>query len=516
MSKKNEYLRAIESFTKKCRDIEGIFDVLLRGTSTDMELIIENWSDIDFSVIVKESSQNVYQNIRQIANEIRTAFNFKISITLVALSDFIRKNHNHGIKPEYYTNFLDQSKSLFGKDTLTLRNYSHNYENTCIMDCFHNIVYLVHDIRSKYLQINRENFSNFQELCRYILKRSQYVIINAIFVITKIFKPKIDILLFKKLFGEKHIDFAIRLLRIKEDWANLNHNPESLDQMTSEAMIVSDFVYDVTCSYIDQLRRKTKIIIFSDCTDIAFNEIHQKLTNELELLGANNCEIAPLVKIKNFSMINAAFSIRLLAELCSSGTIFLVIVNGVNTNPIRIFGETKNGIIFVGNNSGYFSWLLKDFGVKKLYQTKITRFVDNRSFGGRNVQAPIAAMIASGIKYENLGEPCDESILNMMEIEIGTVVHIDNFGLMKINLNISEEIITSSSIDIFVNNEYKVTAKYVKKMKTAETGEWVVFSGSSLTPPLLELARVRSSHSANELRVVEGDKISMVCKHESF
>ena len=45
---KNKYLEAIDNFTKKCMKIEGIHDVLLRGTSTDLENVKENWSDIDF------------------------------------------------------------------------------------------------------------------------------------------------------------------------------------------------------------------------------------------------------------------------------------------------------------------------------------------------------------------------------------------------------------------------------------------------------------------------------------
>ena len=85
----------------------------------------------------------------------------------------------------------------------------------------------------------------------------------------------------------------------------------------------------------------------------------------------------------------------------------------------------KNGIIFIGNNSGYFSWLFKDFGIEKLYRTKMNRAVDNRSFGGRNVQVPLASQIAAGMKYEELGDLTDPSILNDVEIKKGTVVHID-------------------------------------------------------------------------------------------
>ena len=113
MPQTNKYHKAIENFANECQKIEGIYDVFLRGTSTDLSLLSENWSDIDFSVVIHDSIQNVYHSIRKAANEISAAFDFKISITIVELSDFIRKNHNHGIKPEYYTKLLGQSRSLF-------------------------------------------------------------------------------------------------------------------------------------------------------------------------------------------------------------------------------------------------------------------------------------------------------------------------------------------------------------------------------------------------------------------
>lgn len=514
MIETSKYLDAIEFFKEKCRQIEGVYDVILRGTSTDPEQLLDSWSDIDFSVVIERSVPSVYQMLRQVATEVRSQSDFKISITVVELNDFVRDKHNHGIKPEFYTERLGDSQSLLDKNTLQLRHFGRGkHDSYSVQDSFRHVVYLVHDIRNGYLLLSREDTDQFFEISKHILKRSQHVIRDAIYTISRQYSEQLDLDLFQKLFGSDYLTATKQIFQVKDLWGDLVDDHELLDRMVSEAVTVSDHVYKVTCSYMDKLRKRKKIVVFSDCTDIAYTEVYQKLTGELESLEVQNYDILPLVPISNFSVTNAAFSIRLMADLCEEGTIFLVIVNGVNSNPIRVFGETQNGIIFVGNNSGYFSWLLKDFGLKKAYQSRKDRKTDNRSFGGRNVQAPIAARIAAGIEYDEIGVPCDPSLINMAEIPQGSVVHIDNFGLMKINLPITNEIEMSSSVDIFVNNEYRTTAVFTKKMKTSKTGEWVVFPGSSLSPPLLELARVRSQHSADELGVSVDDVITLVCQN---
>jgi len=190
-----------------------------------------------------------------------------------------------------------------------------------------------------------------------------------------------------------------------------------------------------------QLKRR-KVIIFTDCYDIAYNEIYQSLDRNLYELGMTNYRIDPFVAIPNFSIINAAFQIRLLGELYEPESLFLVIMNSQPNNPERIFGMTSNGIYFVGNNSGYFNWLLEDFGIHYLYKNHIDREKDNRSFGGKYVQVPTACKILLGQNMEELGAPYDAYLLNEYKISLGTVVHCDNFGLMKIyntsNLDFSE------------------------------------------------------------------------------
>lgn len=250
-----------------------------------------------------------------------------------------------------------------------------------------------------------------------------------------------------------------------------------------------------------------KIVIFSDCTDIAYHEVHQVLSDSFEREHITDIQIAPFVPIKNFSIIHAAFSVRLLAEIYPKGTIFLVIANGASSNPARIFGQTNNGIIFVGSNLGYFNWMIQDFGLKCLYKNKMDRTKDSRSFGGKYVQAPTVAKIASGIDYSVIGDEVDIGFLENFPIPDGTVLHCDNFGLMKIKAKPLTGFHEGDRFCISLNHKPILKAIYTESMKKCADGSWVLFSGSSLYG-LPELGRVRSLNSANEINVKEGDIIS--------
>jgi S-adenosylmethionine hydrolase len=249
-------------------------------------------------------------------------------------------------------------------------------------------------------------------------------------------------------------------------------------------------------------------VIVTDCVDVSFVEMHQSLLNQLDKYGITDVRISPMVPVKNFSVINAAFNIRLLADIFPpSKTIFIVVVHGIQSSPARIFGQTKHGLIFVGNNSGYFNWLIEDFGLASLYENKINRTIDGRSFGGKYVQIPTAAKIIANVSFEELGLERSSEFLGTYSIPVGSVIHIDNFGLMKIRTAKLTEFNEEEKLQIYINGVPKIVANYTEKMKNQPDGEWVLFNGSSLYG-LPELGRVRSQHSAQELNVIEGDIIT--------
>lgn len=251
-----------------------------------------------------------------------------------------------------------------------------------------------------------------------------------------------------------------------------------------------------------------QVVIITDCWDVSFVEMHQTLINELKAYQITLPSIAPVVAVSPFSVTNASFHIRLLAELYPpKETLFIVVVSGIGTNPVRIFGQTKTGLRFIGNNSGYFQWLIDDFGLDSLYENKLNRVKEGRSFGGKYAQIPTAARLLAGIPMEQIGEPKSAEFLTPYEISDGTIVHIDNFGLMKIKSPTLTGFSEGECLRLSLNGEPVAEGIYTEKMKRQPDGTWTLYTGSSING-LPELGRVRSNRSAYELGAEIGDRIA--------
>lgn len=175
--------------------------------------------------------------------------------------------------------------------------------------------------------------------------------------------------------------------------------------------------------------------------------------------------------------------------------------NPPKERPARLIGKTKKkDIYFMGVNTGVFTWLFRDFGVKELYELNDPGFFP---FGGKYVHAPAVAQIAMGKPLKDMGHPFDNEKIVKIDIAEGTIVHIDNFGLMKFTgkltgLNEGDE------LEININGK-TLKVVYAKRMMSRDTGEWVIYPGSSLGLP--ELGKVREN-GAKELNVKIGDIIT--------
>jgi S-adenosylmethionine hydrolase len=251
------------------------------------------------------------------------------------------------------------------------------------------------------------------------------------------------------------------------------------------------------------MTRKKYVVVVSDCRDVAYNEMRRRVISECEKLGNYDVNVEPLVSAREFSIINGAFLTRLMADLYPSGTIYMVILNPLKDRPARIFGETLSGHVFEGANTGTLNWLIEDFGLKELYEIRDPGYFP---FGGKYIHAPTVAKIASGVPYEEIGERRDRNFLIDFAIDDGTIVHIDNFGLMKIKGE-TPQYKNGSRLKIYVNGKETVEAIYTKRMMSLDDGMWVLYPGSSLNH-MPELGKVRCKDGAEVLGVKIGDKIS--------
>ncbi len=243
---------------------------------------------------------------------------------------------------------------------------------------------------------------------------------------------------------------------------------------------------------------KKRVVFITDCTDIAYNELRGVI---LDNIKNEEIIIEPVVSVVPFSIINGNFALRLMAEAYPDGTVFSIILNPSKERPARLIGKTKKkGFYFMGANTGVFTWFFRDFGIEELYELNDPGFFP---FGGKYVHAPAVAQIAMGKPLNKLGHLFGIEKVVKLDISEGTIVHIDNFGLMKFvgeltGLNEGDKL----KIDI---NETTLKAIYAKRMMSRETGEWVIYPGSSFGLP--ELGKVREN-GAKELNTKIGDIIT--------
>ncbi len=258
---------------------------------------------------------------------------------------------------------------------------------------------------------------------------------------------------------------------------------------------------------------KNRIVVITDCTDIAANEIRAVLISELEKINKiDSVEVEPFIHAKEFSLVNGAFLVRLMADnYRPNTTTFLVVLNPLKTNRIdraRILGKTKNGFRFVGENTGVFGWLIQEFGLNEIYEFG-KKGLDGKgfvSFGGKYIHSPVAARVASGIDLSLLGSRFNKARVTNISFPEGTVLHIDNFGIPKIYKEIPEELKEGTIVEIIVNGIKRLEAVYTHSMKNLPDNTWALYKGSSLNN-LSEIGKVRSLNTQNELGISVGDVI---------
>jgi hypothetical protein len=102
--------------------------------------------------------------------------------------------------------------------------------------------------------------------------------------------------------------------------------------------------------------------------------------------------------------------------------------------------------------------------------------------------------------------------LASLEICTGTIVHIDNFGLLKI-MGETPKFEEGQKFKISVNGEEKFEARFSNRMMTRDDKDWVLYAGSSLHS-LPELGTVRYATGYREFNIQIGDMVTWTTLNE--
>jgi hypothetical protein len=238
------FQETIECFCKRAKELTGVYDILIRGGAThSQEQLIENWSDLDLSIIVEDIKYKNLEEIRALYQGLKENFPYKLSLTIVTRVDFFSSYHHHGMKPIYYGYQLSTSKRFSNEKQFYMLNSRFLKEN-----CFSNIAYLIHDLRSRYLQLDLNNVEKLKEFLCHSVKRGKHIAKNSIFVMTGYMSENICISRFKECFPNANPEFPEDLNRIKVSYNSLP------DEMSTLALHIENIINSIEIIYDDVLR----------------------------------------------------------------------------------------------------------------------------------------------------------------------------------------------------------------------------------------------------------------------
>lgn len=143
-------------------------------------------------------------------------------------------------------------------------------------------------------------------------------------------------------------------------------------------------------------------------------------------------------EIERFNIGQAAMIIERAHRHFPEGAVHLAVVDpGVGGRRKEIIVEA-GGYFFVGPDNGIFSFILKNYENKKVYHIKRESLgceEISSTFHGRDIFAPVAALLSRGFSPSELGSPADEFVIleDLFPVEVkggikGKLLYFDRFG----------------------------------------------------------------------------------------
>ncbi len=226
------------------------------------------------------------------------------------------------------------------------------------------------------------------------------------------------------------------------------------------------------------------------------------------------CPKAEIIEITNevrrFNVKHGAFVLWQALRWIERGSVVLGVVDpGVGTARDPIIVSTGSHM-FVGPDNGLFWPSVQELGDFEVYKIDLrgTGLAEERTgtFDGRDVFAPIAAMLACGKSPDELGfKKRSMEVLDLWRVEVhderlrGEILNVDRFG--NVITNIRWEIVTFDKVRVKTKRAW---AKAVKATHYGGRG-LLMIRGST---DLLELSLARGS-AADLLGVDVGEEVEL-------
>jgi len=204
---------------------------------------------------------------------------------------------------------------------------------------------------------------------------------------------------------------------------------------------------------------------------------------------------------RHYGIAEGAFLIWQVSSHFPPGSIHVGVIDpGVGTSRAGLAIKTEK-FYFIGPDNGLFSLALKEGTIKEIIQIDPSRFEKvSSTFHGRDIFAPLAALISLGKKMDDFGQRVDK--IKKLRLKKNSIIYIDEFG------NIITSIRKISPLAKKVTVHYKdrtIEARFAQAFAEAKKGEFVVLRGSS---GYLEIDKNRDS-AAQDLGAKVGETIEV-------
>jgi len=221
-------------------------------------------------------------------------------------------------------------------------------------------------------------------------------------------------------------------------------------------------------------------------------------------------------EIEKFNIRMGAFVLSCAANYFPNGTIHVAVVDpsvGTRRRPVLI--ETKRGF-FIGPDNGVLLLAAEKDGIKTFREiTKQHLMLPevSNTFHGRDVFAPAAAHLASGVETKEFGPELSEifrplfaRVTNEKGVLTGQILHLDDFGNIITNITLAQMAHLGSPNQLKIGLGHRVLElKFRKTYGEAESNEALALIGSHT---YLEIA-VNQGNAVEEFKVKTGDRIAV-------
>jgi|SRR5665213_3135726 len=225
------------------------------------------------------------------------------------------------------------------------------------------------------------------------------------------------------------------------------------------------------------------------------------------------CPDAQLVDISHdvtpFAMVEAAWTLGQAWRYFPAGTVHLIVVDpGVGSDRRPIVAEA-GGHRFVAPDNGVLSMIFEAEPVHEVREITVAAYFGgqvSRTFHGRDIFAPVAAHLASGVAAGNVGERLDDYVrLDFFRPIItrpgewsGRIVKIDRFGNAVTNFDAE-----TGRFELQVGN--RSISRLASSYAEVPEGELFLIGGSS---GKLEIS-INQGSAAKELGVRPGESLTL-------